>query len=145
MAKKETVSERIARDKVAFLEILLKNSGVVAAACRAANIARVTYYKWYEEDEDFAVKADDVKEQQKDYCEGMIFRRIKDGSDRMIIFYAQTQMKDRGYGHSNRYEITGADGADLMKPPEIDITKLTPEERLTLLRLGESALDGEKD
>ena len=127
------VLDRIAKDKKAFLEILKNNGGIVAGACRSANIARVTYYKWHDEDKEFAEKADDVKEQQKDYCEGMIFQRIRAGSDRMIIFYAQTQMRDRGYG--NKQEITGADGADLIKSVEIDLSELSTEELLLYHKL----------
>ena len=139
----KTVLERIVADKERFLEILGQNSGIIAATCRSAKISRFTFYKWYKDDEEFAEKADDVKEQQKDFCEAMIFKKIKEGSDRMIIFYASCQMKDRGY--SVRHEITGKDGEDLIKLPEGDLSKLSTVQRNALLVLGENTLNEEKN
>ena len=52
----------------------------------------------------------------------------------MIIFYAKTQMKDRGY--TERSEITGRDGKDLIRGSEIDLSKLSPEQRDVLLSIG---------
>lgn len=143
MAKGDAVKKRIAKDKIAFLAILETNAGIIATACRAAKISRFTFYNWYNEDEDFAVKVDDVKERQKDFCESMIFKRIKAGSDKMIIFYASCQMRDRGY--TSRCEITGKDGSELIKPAQVDVSKLTPEQRQALLLIGEDALNNEKD
>ena len=51
------------------------------------------------------------RETLKDFVESKMAERIMGGSDTMMIFYAKTQMKDRGY--VERQEVTGADGADL--------------------------------
>ena len=67
---------------------------------------------------------------------------MKEGDTTMIIFYAKTQMKDRGY--TERKEITGKDGEDLIKGKEIDITKLSDEERKLLLRLGQDILNNKE-
>ena len=48
-------------------------------------------------------------------------------------------MKDRGY--TERQEITGKDGEALIKSNEIDIEKLSDDERELLLRLGQEALN----
>lgn len=39
----------------------------------------------------------EAKFKRDDLVEAKIMTRIKEGSDTMIIFYAKTQMKDRGY------------------------------------------------
>lgn len=94
----------------------------------------MTYYRYYKEDPAFREKADDIKELQKDFAESLILKKMKEGDTTMIIFYAKTQMKDRGY--TERREITGKDGEDLIRSKEIDISKLTPEQREVLLSIG---------
>mgnify|MGYP001354216675 CR=1 FL=1 len=137
MAKKSTIEKRIAKEKKQFLDILSQNAGIISASCRAANISRFTFYKWYNEDTEFAEKVDDVKEMQKDLCEAQILKKMKDGDTTMLIFYAKTQMKDRGY--SERIETTGKNGEPLIPQQEVDISKLTVEEKRALLRVAEQA------
>lgn len=95
--------------------------------------------KWLKEDSDFAEKVEDIKELQKDFAEALILKKMKEGDTTMIIFYAKTQMKDRGY--SERLEHTGANGEPLLKAAEIDLSKLTDEQRKVLLTIGEQVLN----
>ena len=135
---KTRIEKRIEKGKKDVLKALNDNMGIVAGACRKAGISRYTYYKWYNEDELFAEKCDDVKELQKDFAEALILKKMKDGDTTMLIFYAKTQMKDRGY--NERQEITGADGAPLMEK-QIDISKLSDEQIDLLLSIGETVLN----
>ena len=139
MATNETIQERIAKDKEVVLDALNRSSGIVASACKAAGISRFTFYKWLKEDSDFAEKVEDIKELQKDFAEALILKKMKEGDTTMIIFYAKTQMKDRGY--SERLEHTGANGEPLLKAAEIDLSKLTDEQRKVLLTIGEQVLN----
>ena len=138
----QRIDERVAQEKADLLQALANTSGIVSSACKAANVSRMTYYRWYNEDPDFREKADDIKELQKDFAESLILKKMKEGDTTMIIFYAKTQMKDRGY--TERKEITGKDGEDLIRTKEIDITKLTDEERKLLLRLGQDILNNKE-
>ena len=138
----QRIDERVAQEKADLLQALANTSGIVSSACKAANVSRMTYYRWYNEDPDFREKADDIKELQKDFAESLILKKMKEGDTTMIIFYAKTQMKDRGY--TERKEITGKDGEDLIKGKEIDITKLSDEERKLLLRLGQEILNNKE-
>lgn len=138
MANSETVAERTAREKEDLLTALAQNSGIVASSCRACNISRMTYYRWYNEDPDFRERCDDIKELQKDFAESLILKKMKEGDTTMIIFYAKTQMKDRGY--TERQEITGRDGEDLIKQ-DVDLSKLTDAQREALLSIGLDILD----
>lgn len=135
----QTMSEKIAKEKADLLAALAANSGIVASACRAANVSRMTYYRYYNEDPDFKEKADDVKELQKDFAESLILKKMKEGDTTMIIFYAKTQMKDRGY--VERKELVGKDGEDLMRKQEVDLSKLTEEQRAALLSIGLDVLN----
>ena len=99
MAKRNTkkIDDRVAKEKEDLLTALAQTSGIVSSACKAANVSRMTYYRYYNEDEEFREKADDVKELQKDFAESLILKKMKEGDTTMIIFYAKTLMKDRGY------------------------------------------------
>ena len=130
----KTIHERVLTDKERMLEELNKTSGIVSSACKAAGISRMTFYRWYNEDPDFKEKVDDVKELQKDFCEALILKKMKDGDTTMLIFYAKTQMKDRGY--TERRELVGRDGEALVPKQKIDLDKLTDEQREVLLSIG---------
>lgn len=133
------VRNRVAGSKKELLTALGKSSGIVSSACKAAGISRVTFYKWYNEDADFAEKVDDIKELQKDFCEALILKKMKEGDTTMIIFYAKTQMKDRGY--SERKEVTGADGKPFVAMPDIDLDAFSAEQRDLLREIGEKVLN----
>ena len=61
------------------------------------------------------------REVLKDFAESQIARRIADGSDRMIEFYAKTQMRDRGY--IQRQDIALAGVVDNMETLDDDERK----------------------
>lgn len=139
MAVSKSVQERIAKDKQSVLEHLANSSGIVATACKAAGISRFTFYDWKKTDPEFAEKVEDIMELQKDFCEALILKKMKDGDTTMIIFYAKTKMKDRGY--VERQEVTGADGRPLTHPHSYDLSKLSEEQRNALLAIGEQVLN----
>jgi len=60
----------------------------------------------------------DAREEMKDFTESKMYQAIADGNPTMIIFYAKTQMKDRGY--VERQEIVGRDSG----PVEVAISPL---------------------
>lgn len=133
-----TTQNKTAVSKEKFLEQLEKSFGLVATTCRKVGISRSTYYKWRKDDSQFADRADEVKELQKDAVEALILKKMKDGDTAMLIFYAKTQMKDRGY--VERTEIVGKDGADLSFA-KYDLSKLSDAQRQVLLSIGRDILD----
>ena len=113
--KNKNVQTRIAKQKEDMLAILVNTMGIVYSACMKAGITRSTFYKWINEDNVFAEAVSDIKEQQKDFCESKILQKMQDGDSTMLIFYAKTQMRDRGYG--DKREIVGKDGEALNTGP----------------------------
>lgn len=130
---------KVEQEKKKLLEALANTSGIVSSACKQAGVSRMTYYRWYNEDTEFKEKADDIKELQKDFAESLILKKMKEGDTTMIIFYAKTQMKDRGY--TERSEITGKDGTDLIKTKEVDLADLSETEREVLLKIGQKIIN----
>ena len=139
MTTVKSVRERMEKGKEEVLQQLNNNSGIVASACKAAGISRYTFYEWCKNDPEFAEKVEDIKELQKDFCEALILKKMKEGDTTMIIFYAKTKMKDRGY--IERQEFTGADGRPRVTAQQIDLSKLSEEQRSALLAIGEQVLN----
>tara|TARA_R110000737_G_scaffold324698_2_gene337715 strand:- start:9 stop:386 length:378 start_codon:yes stop_codon:yes gene_type:complete len=91
-----------------LLKALEKSLGVVTTACLKTGIHRSTYYEWYNKDEDFKIKVDDLQNVALDFAESHLHTQIRDNSTAATIFYLKTKGKKRGY--IERQEITGADG-----------------------------------
>ena len=94
--------------KESILKALEKNLGVVTLSCRKADIPRSTFYKWLNEDEEFAKQVNEIANVALDFAESELFKQIQNGVPTSTIFYLKTKGKKRGY--IERQEITGMDG-----------------------------------
>jgi len=94
--------------KESLLAALEKALGVVTVACRSTDTPRSTYYKWLNEDLDFAASVVDIENVALDFAESQLHKQIRADSTTATIFYLKTKGKKRGY--IERQEITGADG-----------------------------------
>lgn len=137
-----TIRRRQAKRKKEFIEAFQKSLALVASTCRKVGISTVTFYNWYNEDSNFAEKIDEIRELAKDAVESKIYKKIDEGDTTMLIFYAKTKMKDRGY--VERQEVTGADGKNLIEQQAIDLSTLTEEQRKVLLSIGQDVLDAKE-
>lgn len=106
-------------NKKALLEALGKSMGNVASACRATGLSRQTFYRYRDEDPEFRLALEDIKEDSKDFAESSLFQQIKDKNTTATIFYLKTKCKDRGYVERQEIENTGN--------PQIIIQPLSPE------------------
>ncbi len=91
-----------------MLKALEQSLGVVTVACKKANIPRSTFYKWVNEDIEFANQVKDIENIALDFAESQLHKQISENSTSATIFYLKTKGKKRGY--IERQEITGADG-----------------------------------
>ena len=80
-----------------FLELLPKLNMHVTNCCKQIGIDRSTYYRWCNKIDLFKQKRDDAREELYDMVESKIYEQIKEGNTTMIIFFAKTRMKQRGY------------------------------------------------
>jgi hypothetical protein len=94
--------------KESMLKALEHSLGVVTVACRNAEVPRSTFYKWLNEDEDFAKEVLDIENVALDFAESQLHTQIRKNNTSATIFYLKTKGKKRGY--IERQEITGADG-----------------------------------
>ena len=94
--------------KESILKALEQSLGVVTMACKKADIPRSTFYKWLNEDEEFAKQVQEIANVALDFAESELFKQIQGGVPTSTIFYLKTKGKKRGY--IERQEITGMDG-----------------------------------
>ena len=94
--------------------------GNLTAIAKRLGVHRHTVSNYAKRWKSVAEAIEAEKELRKDLVEDKMFKRINEGSDTMIIFFAKTQMKDRGY--VERQEITGAEGGP------IDVRSLSDEQ-----------------
>tara|TARA_Y100001937_G_C7031248_1_gene290187 strand:+ start:248 stop:607 length:360 start_codon:yes stop_codon:yes gene_type:complete len=94
--------------KESILKALEQSLGVVTMACKKAKVPRSTFYKWLNEDNDFAKKVKDIENVALDFAESQLHQQIGKGIPSSTMFYLKTKGKHRGY--VERTEITGADG-----------------------------------
>lgn len=91
------------RNKKLMVVALEKSLGIVTTACKATGLSRDSHYDWYNSDPKYKAAVDEVANITKDFVESKMMASIQSGSDTMMIFFAKTKMKDRGY--SERIEI----------------------------------------
>lgn len=69
----------------------LEKTGLVSSACGKAKIPRSTYYRWYNSDIDFRMKADEAidigRSNMVDFAESKVIKNIQDGNQRAAEFY----------------------------------------------------------
>ena len=83
--------------KTRLLEALEKSLGIVTPACKEVGISRDRFYTYYHDDPEFKKKVDDIQNIQLDFVENQMFRKIKEGSERSILFYMRYRGSKRGY------------------------------------------------
>ena len=68
-------TDNILQKREKFLKSLELKNGNISQACKAINISRQTFYAW-SEDEDFKIKAENVKESLLDLAESKLMENI---------------------------------------------------------------------
>jgi hypothetical protein len=97
--------------KESILQALESSLGVVTVACKAADVPRSTYYKWLNEDEEFAKQVQDIENIALDFGESQLHQQIGDGNTSATIFFLKTKGKRRGYVEKSELDITSGDKA----------------------------------
>ena len=95
--------------KESILKALEQSLGIVTVACKKANIPRSTFYKWLNEDEEFARQVKDIENIALDFAESQLHKQIADGSTPATIFYLKTKGKKRGYVEKSELDLNTGD------------------------------------
>lgn len=92
--------------KNALIEALEKSLGVVTSACKTVGIGRTTYYDWYNNDQDFKKKVDELQNVALDFAESKLHNQIADNNTSATIFFLKTKGKKRGYIEKSELDLT---------------------------------------
>ena len=117
MNKKEHIKKKL------LLESLEKSLGIVSTACQKADVSRGSFYRWYNDDEDFKNKVDEIDNVKLDFVESQLFKNIQKEKERSIIFYLQHKGHKRGYIQKQNINLTSSD--EEINKIEIEIVKPT--------------------
>ena len=98
MDKMDTKKDRL-------IEALERSLGVVTTACKAADVARSSFYKWMADDKDFKRRVEDIQNIAIDFAESQLHKQIRDGNTTATIFYLKTKGKARGYVERQEIEM----------------------------------------
>ena len=96
-------------NKKAILEALEKSLGVVTTAVKLVGISRSTFYKWIQEDQEFAKAVKEIENITLDFVESQLHKQIRDGNTPSTIFYLKTKGKKRGYYEKQQLDMTTDD------------------------------------
>tara|TARA_Y100001963_G_scaffold87633_1_gene121127 strand:+ start:183 stop:536 length:354 start_codon:yes stop_codon:yes gene_type:complete len=95
--------------KKAMLQALEVSLGIVTTACKQAGIPRSTYYKWLNEDKEFAKQVKDIENIALDFAESQLHNQMNEGNTSATIFYLKTKGKKRGYIEKSELDITSGE------------------------------------
>ena len=95
--KRKRVTNKIQQKKKALIEALTQTLGVVTSACKSVDVDRSTFYKYINEDAEFAREVRDIQEIAVDFAESKLHEQIKEKNTTATIFYLKTKGKHRGY------------------------------------------------
>lgn len=90
MAVKQFTTEQM-------IEAITKAEGFLYPAAKLLGCSTKTVERYIAEYPTVAAARYEAKYRRDDFVESQMMKRIKEGSDTMMIFYAKTQMKHRGY------------------------------------------------
>lgn len=114
--KLSAVEKRIARQKKLVLEALEKIP-IVTLAIKKAGISKATYYRWYNEDSEFAEQANKTKSEGtdniNDLAQSKLVERINEANLTAIIYWLKNKHPDFMDKKHIINEIKKADTSDL--------------------------------
>lgn len=84
-------------NKNKFVDAMKKCNGIIYKACEKCGISRGTYYKWFNDDPEFASKMTEISESCVDMAEDSLMNQIQNGNVVATIFYLKTKGRQRGY------------------------------------------------
>lgn len=91
--------------KKEYLEILQKHNGMVLYASMEYGINRDTHYAWMNSDPWFKKEVEDIEKSSVEFVENQLYKLIKEGNEKAIIFYLKTKGKKYGYSTNLNLEI----------------------------------------
>lgn len=110
--------KKVALTKRKMIEALERSLGIVTPAAKEVGISRQQFYVYYNTDPEFKKAVDEIDTMTTDFVENQLFKKIKEGSEKSIMFYMKYKGRKRGYDSTIDVNLTGGDAS-------ITVIKLT--------------------
>ena len=103
---------QIAKDRM--LKALESSLGVITTALKATGLSRTNFYKWLQEDEEFAKAVSEVQNIENDFIKSKYYECVKDKVPSVVIHAAKSRL---GWNEKPQLDITS--GGDKINMPVI--------------------------
>ncbi len=101
-----TPKSRTKNNKDKMIKALETTLGVVTQATNLVGINAKTFYQWCKEDPEFKERVDEIDNIQGDFVESKLFEKIREGSEKMIMFYMKYKGRNKGYNYGMGMDLT---------------------------------------
>ena len=101
-------------NKERLLKALESSLGVITTALKATDLSRTNFYKWLQEDEEFAKAVQDVQNIENDFIKSKYYECVKDKVPSVVIHAAKTRL---GWNEKPQLDITS--GGEKINMPVI--------------------------
>ena len=95
---------QIAKERM--LKALESSLGVITTALKATDLSRTNFYKWLQEDEEFAKAVSEVQNIENDFIKSKYYECVKDKVPSVVIHAAKTRL---GWNETNKVDLTSGD------------------------------------
>lgn len=122
---------QIKKAPISTVEPLIEEyKGNIAAVARKLGVNRSTIWNRVKESATLRAKLDDARETMLDNAESALYSQVLNGNTTALIFFLKTQGKTRGY--TERHELTGSEGSQLLPGTRRHPDDFTDEELATI-------------
>ena len=95
---------QINKDRI--LKALESSLGVITTALKACDLSRTNFYKWLQEDEEFAKSVSEIQNIENDFIKSKYYECVKDKVPSVVIHAAKTRL---GWNETNKVDLTSGD------------------------------------
>jgi hypothetical protein len=95
---------QINKDRI--LKALESSLGVITTALKVTDLSRTNFYKWLQEDEEFAKAVSEVQNIENDFIKSKYYECVKDKVPSVVIHAAKTRL---GWNETNKIDLTSGD------------------------------------
>ena len=93
-------------NKYRILKALESSLGVITTALKACDLSRTNFYKWLQEDEEFAKAVSEIQNIENDFIKSKYYECVKDKVPSVVIHAAKTRL---GWNETNKVDLTSGD------------------------------------
>ena len=93
-------------NKERILKALESSLGVITTALKACDLSRTNFYKWLQEDEEFAKAVSEIQNIENHFIKSKYYECVKDKVPSVVIHAAKTRL---GWNETNKVDLTSGD------------------------------------